>query len=51
MDELAVEKGLGHVPVRLYFAGRSLFSVPVDEFADLGWSDNAEAAEEDKGNE
>ncbi len=40
MDELAAEKGLQHVPVRLYFAGRVLFSTPVDEFTDLGWSDS-----------
>ena len=39
MDTLAAEKGLEHIPVRLYFAGQALFSVPVDEFTDLGWSD------------
>lgn len=39
MDDLAAETGLEHVPVRLYFAGRVLFSVPLDEFTDLEWSD------------
>ena len=39
MDELAAERGLEDVSVRLYFAGRALFSVPVDEFRDLGWSE------------
>lgn len=41
MDEIAAEKGIENMPVRLYFgSGRALFSVPVDEFTDLGWSES-----------
>ena len=39
MDEIASEKGLSDVPVRLYFAGKALFSVPVDQFRDKEWSE------------
>ena len=39
MDELAAERGMQNIPVRLYFAGRVLFSVPIDEFRDLEWSE------------
>lgn len=40
MDEIAAEKGIQNMGARLYFgSGRALFSVPVDEFTDLGWSE------------
>lgn len=31
MDEIAAELGLASIPVRLYFIGETLFSVPIDE--------------------
>ena len=49
MDELTMERGLEHVPVRLYFAGRALFSVPVDEFTDLDWSEARALLEKEGG--
>ena len=46
MDELAAERGLENIPARLYFAGRALYSVPVDEFTDLDymWIEQAQGS-------
>lgn len=45
MDKIAMRLGLAPLPVRLYFCGRAMFSVPVDDFADMGWSDRQEQEE------